>query len=200
MEKVFGLLSDWEIAELCQSEGQRMIDPYIPELVSQVEGKKVVSYGQSSAGYDIRAGSEWFIAHESWVKKEGVFDPKGFDKSIMKRVVGIESKPIELPPYSFALTHSVERFRMPEDVIGVAVGKSSYARAGLVVNITPLEPGWEGYLTIEVINPTPYPIRVYPGEGISQILFFRTLKRPKTTYGDRSGKYQGQGAEVVFPR
>lgn len=200
MEKVFGLLSDWEIAELCQDGGQKMIDPYIPELVSQVEGKKVVSYGQSSAGYDIRAGYEWFVAHESWVLKGGVFDPKGFDKSIMKRVVGEVSKPIELPPYSFALTHSVERFCMPEDVIGVAVGKSSYARAGLVVNITPLEPGWEGYLTIEVINPTPYPIRVYPGEGISQVLFFRTSKRPKTTYRDRNGKYQGQGAEVVFPR
>ena len=196
-----GILTDEEIRSLClPSEGKRaMIEPYVPELVREVDGRKVVSYGQSSMGYDIRAGREWYIAAEGWVEKSGVLDPKGYDRSLMKRFLSPNGEPIHLPPYSFAMTHSVERFVMPDNVIGIATGKSSYARSGLIVNITPLEPGWEGYLTIEVINPTPYPIRVYPDEGIAQIIFFRSGSRPRTTYRDRNGKYQGQEKEVVFP-
>jgi dCTP deaminase len=175
-----GILSDLEIRELCEKGG--MIDPYVPELVSVVEGKKVISYGQSSFGYDIRAGEEWYIMDDS---------------ELMVKVVSKDS-PILIPPRSFALTHSVERFKIPKDVIGVAVGKSTYARAGLIVNITPLEPGWEGWLTVEVINPSPHYLKVYPYEGIAQILFFRG-RTPKEVY-DSNRKYQNQERKVVFPK
>ncbi len=188
-----GILSDKEIRALCESVG--MIDPYVPELVREQDGKKVISYGQSSFGYDIRAGEEWFIMDERFGNK--ILDPKDFDSTVMVRVVS-EEAPILIPPHSFALTHSVERFKMPEDVVGVAVGKSTYARSGLLVNITPLEPGWEGWLTVEVINPSPHYLKVYPNEGIAQILFFRG-EVPNTLYS-KGRKYQNQERRVVFPK
>ncbi len=190
-----GVLEDETIARLAE-EG--MIDPFVPRLVREVDGRKVISYGLSSMGYDIRCGEEWYITSESHYVAGGVLDPKAFDERLLsKRVSGA---PVDLPPYSFALTHSVERFRMPENVIGIAVGKSTYARVGLVVNITPLEPGWEGWLTIELVNPTPYPIRVYPGEGIAQIVFFSSQGSPRVNYRSRAGKYQNQGKGVVFSK
>jgi len=188
-----GILSDLEIRELCEKEG--MIDPYVPELVSVVEGKKVISYGQSSFGYDIRAGEEWYIMDERFGNR--YLDPKDFDSNLMVRVVSKDC-PVLIPPRSFALTHSVERFKIPKDVIGVAVGKSTYARAGLIVNITPLEPGWEGWLTVEVINPSPHYLKVYPYEGIAQILFFRGMT-PEEVYNSNR-KYQNQKRRVVFPK
>lgn len=194
LSSVPGILSDREILELCR-EG--MITPFYDGLVREVDGRRVISFGLSSFGYDIRAGEEWYLASEGISLEGGTLDPKAFDPVLMRKVVS--STEVLLPPYSFALTYSVERFRMPKNVIGVALGKSSYARVGLVVNITPLEPGWEGHLTIEVINPTPYPLRVYPGEGIAQILFF-SGNLPKVSYDDRKGKYQGQGPGVTFSR
>lgn len=188
---VKGLLNDRQIAKLAL-EG--MIDPFVPELVREVSGKRVISYGLSSAGYDIRAGNEWYLALESEVR---IGDPKNFNPESMRRLE--MDDPIILPPRSFALTHSVERFKMPNDVMGVAVGKSTYARMGIIVNITPLEPGWEGWLTIEITNSAPFPVKVYPNEGIAQILFFG-IDAPGTSYSDRKGKYQGQERGVVFAR
>ena len=191
MDTMRGLLNDREIKRLA-ADG--MIDPFIPELVRERDGEKVISYGLSSAGYDIRAGTEWYIALE---RDARIGDPKNFDPGLMRRYE--MDAPIVLPPRSFALTHSVERFRMPEDVVGIALGKSTYARMGIIVNITPLEPGWEGWLTIEVTNSAPFPVKVYPNEGIAQILFFR-IDAPITSYAARSGKYQGQERGVVFAR
>ena len=188
-----GILSDREIRALCESMG--MIEPYEPELVREKDGKKVISYGQSSFGYDIRAGEEWFVVDERF--GNNIIDPKNFDSRVMVKVVS-EDAPILIPPHSFALTHSVERFRIPENVVGVAVGKSTYARVGLVVNITPLEPGWEGWLTVEVINPSPHYLKVYPYEGIAQILFFRG-EVPKSLYS-KDRKYQNQERRVVFAK
>lgn len=189
--EVKGLLNDRQIARLAK-EG--MIDPFVPELVQEVNGERVISYGLSSAGYDIRAGTEWYLALESDVR---VGDPKNFKPEMMRRYE--LDTPIILPPRSFALTHSVERFKIPRDIIGIALGKSTYARMGIIVNITPLEPGWEGWLTIEVANVAPFPVKVYPNEGIAQILFF-AIDTPSTSYADRGGKYQGQGKGVVFAK
>lgn len=192
-----GILEDKEIARLAKEEG--MIEPFEESLIREVDGRRVLSYGLSSMGYDIRADLEWYIASGAHIVKDSVLDPKDFKEVLMHKVVS-QGGPVDLPAYSFALTHSVERFKMPKDVIGIAMGKSTYARVGLIVNITPLEPGWEGWLTIEVINPTPYPIRVYPLEGIAQIVFFRSAKKPMTNYEDRKGKYQGQEKRVVFAK
>ncbi|AEB10839.1 dCTP deaminase [Marinithermus hydrothermalis] len=165
-----------------------MIEPFEERLVR--EG--VVSYGLSSFGYDLRAAPEWKIFTNVWGP---VLDPKRFDP---KSFVEHEGDEVIIPPNSFVLTRSIEYIRMPENVIGIAVGKSTYARVGLVANVTPLEPGWEGHVTLEISNTTPLPAKVYAGEGIVQILFFEG-ERPEVTYRDRKGKYQGQTG-VTLPR
>ncbi len=165
-----------------------MIEPFEERLVR--EG--VVSYGLSSFGYDLRAAPEWKIFTNVWGP---VLDPKRFDP---KSFVEYEGDEVIIPPNSFVLTRSIEYIRMPENVIGIALGKSTYARVGLVANVTPLEPGWEGHVTLEISNTTPLPAKVYAGEGIVQILFFEG-ERPEVTYRDRQGKYQGQTG-VTLPR
>ena len=176
---------DWWIRERAH-EG--MIEPFEEALVR--EG--VISYGLSSFGYDLRAAPEWAIFVNAF---NTVVDPKHFDT---RSLVEVEADECIIPPNSFVLTRSLEYLRIPEDVMVVALGKSSYARCGIVANVTPLEPGWEGHVTLELSNTTPLPAKVYAHEGIVQLLFFQG-DRPEQTYADRKGKYQGQRG-VTLPR
>lgn len=165
-----------------------MIEPFEDRLVR--EG--VISFGLSSFGYDLRAAPEWRIFVNAF---NTVVDPKSFDTSSL---VEYEGETCIIPPNSFVLTRSVEYLRIPDDTMVVALGKSSYARCGIVANVTPLEPGWEGHVTLELSNTTPLPAKVYANEGIVQLLFFQG-ERPEVTYRDRQGKYQGQRG-VTLPR
>lgn len=166
-----------------------MIEPFEEGL--QRDG--VISYGISSFGYDLRAAAEWRIFVNAF---NTVVDPKHFD---VRSLVQADGPECIIPPNSFALTRSVEYLRIPEDVMVIALGKSSYARCGIVANVTPLEPGWEGHVTLELSNTTPLPAKVYANEGIVQLLFFQGDERPETTYADRAGKYQGQRG-VTLPK
>jgi len=165
-----------------------MISPFEDGLVRE----DVISYGLSSFGYDLRAAPEWRIFVNAF---NTVVDPKNFDT---RSLVEQNADTCIIPPNSFALTRSVEYLRIPDDTMVVALGKSSYARCGIVANVTPLEPGWEGHVTLELSNTTPLPAKVYANEGIVQLLFFQG-ERPETTYSDRKGKYQGQRG-VTLPR
>ncbi len=160
---------------------QGMIDPFEDRLVRQ----GVISYGLSSFGYDLRAAPEWRVFVNAF---NTVVDPKAFD---LRGLVEVDGDTCIIPPNSFVLTRSVEYLRVPEDVMVIALGKSSYARCGIVANVTPLEPGWEGHVTLELSNTTPLPAKVYANEGIVQLLFFQGEK-PEVSYADRKGKYQGQ--------
>ena len=163
-------------------ENYDMIDPFEPVQVR--DGN--ISYGLSSYGYDIRVSSEFKVftnVHNS------IVDPKNFDD---RSFVDIEGSECIIPPNSFALARTEEHFRIPRDVLVICVGKSTYARCGLIVNVTPLEPTWEGYLTLEISNTTPLPAKVYGGEGIAQLLFFEGDEEPETAYADRQGKYMEQ--------
>ncbi len=171
-------MPDWWIRERAK-EG--MIEPFEERLVR--EG--VISYGLSSFGYDLRAAPEWRVFVNTF---NTVVDPKNFDTNSF---VELDDDHCIIPPNSFALTRSIEYMRVPEDVMVVALGKSTYARVGIVANVTPLEPGWEGHVTLELSNTTPLPAKVYANEGIVQLLFFQG-ERPEVTYADRKGKYQGQ--------
>lgn len=176
---------DWWIRERA-AEG--MIAPFEESLVR--EG--VISYGLSSFGYDLRAAPEWRIFVNAF---NTVVDPKDFDT---RSLVESDDDTCIIPPNSFVLTRSVEYLKIPDDTMVIALGKSSYARCGIVANVTPLEPGWEGHVTLELSNTTPLPAKVYANEGIVQLLFFQG-DRPETTYADRQGKYQGQTG-VTLPR
>lgn len=165
-----------------------MIEPFVDGL--QREG--VISYGLSSFGYDLRAAPEWRVFVNAF---NTVVDPKNFDTNSL---IELEAEECIIPPNSFVLTRSVEYLRIPEDTMVIALGKSSYARCGIVANVTPLEPGWEGHVTLELSNTTPLPAKVYANEGIVQLLFFQG-ERPEQTYADRAGKYQGQTG-VTLPK
>ncbi|UCH28000.1 MAG: dCTP deaminase [Trueperaceae bacterium] len=176
---------DWWIRE--QSK-RGMIEPFEEGLVRD----GVISYGLSSFGYDLRAAPEWHIFVNAF---NTVVDPKAFDPDSL---VATEGDHCIIPPNSFVLTRSVEYLRIPDNVMVVALGKSSYARCGIVANVTPLEPGWEGHVTLELSNTTPLPAKVYANEGIVQLLFFEG-PRPDITYAERKGKYQGQTG-VTLPK
>ncbi len=166
-----------------------MIDPFEP---AQVRGKSV-SYGLSSFGYDIRVAGEFKVftnVHNL------IVDPKSFDE---RSFVDVEGPECIIPPNSFALARTVEYFRIPRDVLVLCVGKSTYARCGIIVNVTPLEPTWEGFLTLEISNTTPLPARIYGNEGIAQLVFFQGDEPPEVAYADRKGKYQHQTG-VTLPR
>ncbi len=170
-----------------------MIEPFADRLVRQTEaGAGIISYGLSSFGYDLRAAREWKIFVNAF---NTVVDPKNFDPASL---IEFEGDECIIPPNSFVLARSVEYMRIPENVMVVALGKSSYARCGIVANVTPLEPGWEGHVTLEFSNTTPLPAKMYANEGCVQLLFFEGEK-PETTYADRKGKYQGQRG-VTLPR
>jgi len=183
-----GILNDREIAALTQGTPP-LIEPFVPRQA----GKP--SYGLGSFGYDIRLGSRFMIPDAASAL---TLDPKGTPREAFREVVCEPA--FELPPGTFALGESVERFAMPDDVTGLAFGKSSYARCGLVVNVTPLEPGWRGRLTLALINTSPLPIRLHVEQGITQVVFFRG-ERPERTYGEKEagGAYQDQGG-LTLPR
>lgn len=181
------LLVDWEIREYCQK--YKMLDPFEESL--KREG--VISYGLSSMGYDIRVTDEYKIFTDV---HQAIVDAKKFDPNSFVDVKGPECV---IPPNSFALARSLEYFRMPRSIMGLCLGKSSYARCGIVVNITPLEPQWEGHLTIEISNTTPLPARIYSHEGIAQVLFFVAGSLPEVSYKDRKGKYQSQQG-ITLPK
>jgi dCTP deaminase len=183
--------SDKWIRRMAAEHG--MIEPFEPDLVREVNGQKIVSYGTSSYGYDIRCAREFKVFTNI---NSTVVDPKAFDP---KSFVEIESDVCIIPPNSFALARTVEYFRIPRSVLTVCLGKSTYARCGIIVNVTPFEPEWEGYVTLEFSNTTPLPAKIYAGEGCAQVLFFESDEICETSYRDRGGKYQGQ-VGVTLPK
>jgi dCTP deaminase len=166
-----------------------MIDPY----VDQQERSGVISYGVSSYGYDIRVADDFKIFTNV---NNAIVDPKNFDP---KSFVDFRGDICLIPPNSFALARSVEYIRIPRNVLGIVLGKSSYARTGIVTNFTPLEPEWEGHITIEISNTTPLPARIYANEGIAQVLFFESDEECEVSYADKKGKYQAQTG-ITLPR
>ncbi len=181
------LKSDTWIRKMSLERG--MIDPFLEKLVC---GGKV-SYGLSSYGYDIRVCDEYKIFTNVYT---AVVDPKKFDP---RSFVDFKGESCIVPPNSFALARSVEYFKIPRNVLGLCIGKSTYARCGIVVNITPLEAEWEGHLTIEISNTTPLPAKIYSNEGIAQLVFLGADQICETSYADRKGKYQAQRG-VTLPR
>ena len=172
---------------------QGMIEPFEPNQVRSVEGRKIVSYGTSSYGYDIRCANDFKVFTNI---NSTIVDPKNFDTASFVDVV---SDVCIIPPNSFALARTVEYFRIPRNVLTVCLGKSTYARCGIIVNVTPFEPEWEGYVTLEFSNTTPLPAKIYANEGCAQVLFFEADEDCETSYKDRHGKYQGQ-VGVTLPR
>lgn len=163
-----------------------MIEPFISGQVRTHADKKVISYGTSSYGYDVRCANEFKIftnIHST------IVDPKEFDKNSFVDRTGDFCI---IPPNSFALARTVEYFRIPRSVLTICLGKSTYARCGIIVNVTPLEPEWEGHITLEFSNTTPLPAKIYANEGVAQILFLESDEVCEVSYGDREGKYQGQ--------
>ncbi len=176
------------------AEEQQLIDPFNATLVRETEGRRIISAGASSYGYDMRLADDGFRVFSPIHGRE--IDPKRFDEESLVepplRTAEDGSRYYLMPPHSYALGVTVETFRMPRDVTGICMGKSTYARAGLLVNTTPLEAGWHGRLVIELGNLADLPIRVYVGEGIGQVLFFQSDDNCDISYQDRGGKYQGQ--------
>lgn len=183
------LCSDRWIIEKCRNEG--MIEPFSEDQVRVENGKKVISWGVSSYGYDIRVSNKFQIFTNVY---GSIVDPKAFDR---QSLVSIESDTCTIPPNSFALAITMEYFRIPEDVLTICVGKSTYARCGIIVNVTPFEPGWEGHAVLEISNTTPLPAKIYAGEGIAQVLFFEGSERCMRSYADKQGKYQHQLAMTL---
>ena len=172
---------------------QGMIEPFEPNQVRYVDNRKIVSYGTSSYGYDIRCANEFKVFTNI---NSSIVDPKDFDPASFVDVV---SDVCIIPPNSFALARTVEYFRIPRNVLTICLGKSTYARCGIIVNVTPFEPEWEGYVTLEFSNTTPLPAKIYANEGCAQVLFFEGDEECETSYRDRGGKYQGQ-VGVTLPR
>ncbi len=168
--------------------GKAMIKPFEDRQVRT----GTISYGLSSYGYDIRIADEFKIFTNI---NTTIVDPKSFDP---RSFVDYQGEVAIIPPNSFALGRSVEYFTIPRDVLTICVGKSTYARCGIITNVTPFEPEWEGYVTLEISNTTPLPAKIYANEGIAQVLFFQSDEACQTSYADRQGKYQGQRG-IVLP-
>ena len=175
------------------AEQARMIEPFAPELVRSNDSGRIVSYGTSSYGYDVRVANEFKIFTNI---NSTIVDPKDFDA---RNFVDFTGDVCIIPPNSFALARTVEYFRIPRSVLTICLGKSTYARCGIIVNVTPFEPEWEGYVTLEFSNTTPLPAKIYAGEGCAQVLFFESDEVCETSYKDRGGKYQGQ-VGVTLPK
>ncbi len=171
-----------------------MISPFEQGQVKHAEGRRLISYGTSSYGYDMRVADEFKVFTNV---RNAVVDPKGIDEQAF---VSIQGPDILIPPNSFALARSVEKFKIPRNVLCVVLGKSTYARCGIIINVTPLEPEWEGYVTIEISNTTPLPAKIYANEGIAQVLFYESDEPCETSYADKGGKYQNQPAQIVLPK
>lgn len=163
-----------------------MITPFEPQQVRYHESEKVISYGTSSYGYDVRCANAFKIFTNI---NSAIVDPKKFDPTSF---VDVCAEVCIIPPNSFVLAHTVEYFKIPRNVLTICVGKSTYARCGIIVNVTPLEPEWEGHVTLEFSNTTNLPAKIYAHEGVAQMLFFESDEVCETSYADRGGKYQGQ--------
>jgi dCTP deaminase len=183
--------SDKWIRRMAQEAG--MIEPFAPELVRSNDSGRIVSYGTSSYGYDVRVANEFKIFTNI---NSTIVDPKDFDA---RNFVDFTGDVCIIPPNSFALARTVEYFRIPRSVLTVCLGKSTYARCGIIVNVTPLEPEWEGHVTLEFSNTTPLPAKIYANEGVAQMLFFESDEVCETSYKDRGGKYLGQTG-VTLPK
>ena len=196
MKGRMSVLADWEIKKLALED--EMITPFVDHLVNRQEERKLLSYGLSSYGYDIRLSPKQCLIFGKI--QAGDCDPKDFDPDILRPTELLEDERGQyflLPPYGYCLGVAYERLKLPRDVTVVAVGKSTYARSGILVNITPAESGWQGYLTLEISNCTGLYNRIYANEGITQLLFYRG-NPCEVSYQDRKGKYQDQPYEVVF--
>src|SRR3569832_2112831 len=175
------------------AERHGMIEPFESGQVRERRGERIISYGTSSYGYDIRCADEFKIFTNI---NSTIVDPKNFDE---KSFVDFKGDVCIIPPNSFALARTVEYFRIPRTVLTICLGKSTYARCGIIVNVTPFEPEWEGYVTLEFSNTTPLPAKIYAGEGCAQVLFFESDEVCETSYKYRGGKYQGQHG-VTLPK
>ena len=187
-----GVHADTWIRRMAKERG--MIEPFEENLVRKTAaGAAVISYGLSSYGYDLRVADEFKVFTNVY---NAVVDPKHFDE---RSFVDMCGESCLVPPNSFALARSVEYFRIPRDVLTLCVGKSTYARCGIIVNVTPFEPEWEGHVTLEISNTTPLPARIYAGEGLAQVIFLAAEEPCETSYADRAGKYQAQRG-ITVPR
>jgi len=166
-----------------------MINPFNDRQVRD----GVISYGVSSYGYDLRVADEFKIFTNV---NSAIVDPKNFDQ---RSFIDVKGSSVLIPPNSFALARSVEYFKIPRDILTICVGKSTYARCGIIVNVTPFEPEWEGFVTLEISNSTPLPAKIYSNEGLCQILFFQGDEPPDISYKDKAGKYQKQSG-IVLPK
>ena len=182
------VLSDKWIKKMVSKN--KMISPFKSKQVR----RNKISFGLSSYGYDARVSSEFKIFTN--VNSE-IVDPKNFKSS---NFVSKKTSECIIPPNSFVLARTVEKFKIPNDVLVICLGKSTYARCGIIVNVTPLEPGWEGYVTLEFSNTTPLPAKIYANEGVAQFIFLKGNEKPEVTYADRKGKYMGQGPEPTLPK
>jgi dCTP deaminase len=170
-----------------------LISPFYENQIRHSQAGKVISYGTSSYGYDVRCASEFKVFTNI---NASMVDPKAFDHN---NFVSMTGEVCIIPPNSFALARTIEYFKIPEDVLVMCLGKSTYARCGIIVNITPLEPEWEGHVTLEFSNTTPLPAKIYANEGVAQMLFFQSDEVCSSSYKQRGGKYQGQTG-VTLPR
>jgi dCTP deaminase len=183
--------SDRWIRRMASEHG--MIEPFERDQVRTAHGHRIVSYGTSSYGYDVRCAGEFKIFTNI---NSTIVDPKNFDSGSF---VDVTAEVCIIPPNSFALARTVEYFRIPRNVLTICLGKSTYARCGIIVNVTPLEPEWEGHVTLEFSNTTPLPAKIYANEGVAQMLFLESDEVCETSYRDRGGKYQGQKG-VTLPK
>jgi dCTP deaminase len=175
------------------AEQNGMIEPFEPGQVRENASGRIVSYGTSSYGYDVRCAAEFKIFTNI---NSAIVDPKAFDETSF---VDVNSEVCVIPPNSFALARTVEYFRIPRNVLTICLGKSTYARCGIIVNVTPLEPEWEGHVTLEFSNTTTLPAKIYANEGVAQMLFLESDEECEISYKDRGGKYQGQQG-VTLPK
>jgi len=192
MECALSIKSDRWIRQMAEQQG--MIDPFEPAQVKRgTNDSKLISYGTSSYGYDVRCASEFKIFTNI---NSVIVDPKQFDANSF---VDFNGEVCVIPPNSFALARTIEYFRIPRTVLTICLGKSTYARCGIIVNVTPLEPEWEGHVTLEFSNTTPLPAKIYANEGVAQFLFFESDEPCELSYAERAGKYQGQRG-VTLPK
>ena len=175
------------------AESHGLIDPFEAQQVRELDGAKIISFGTSSYGYDMRCAPEFKVFTNI---NSTIVDPKDFDSGSF---VDVDGAVCVIPPNSFALARTVEYFRIPRDILTICLGKSTYARCGIIVNVTPLEPEWEGHVTLEFSNSTPLPAKIYANEGVAQVIFLQSDEDCEVSYKDRGGKYQGQSG-VTLPK
>ena len=183
--------SDKWIKKMAQNH--KMIEPFTDCQIRNTDGNDLISYGTSSFGYDVRCATEFKVFTNI---NSAIVDPKSFDENSF---VNFDSEVCIIPPNSFALARTIEYFRIPRNVLTICLGKSTYARCGIIVNVTPLEPEWEGHVTLEFSNTTPLPAKIYANEGVAQMIFFESDEDCEESYLDRKGKYQGQ-IGVTLPK